>query len=490
VTLFSSTPSVANTDDDDTQLVHQESIGERHQVHLDDRRKGRRPVRRPFFMNDSGLGFPPHPSLPHEFDFGTVQYPFHTQQDPTESQPGIPTEDPPFQQSAYIPGSDLYAFPPIHYPPQSQYDPNLFHTSPLTIRIPMPPSLRRSNRHLSSSAGPSGSEYNESDKSPIQHPDAQHDNDDDAPIKYTTSKRGRLIPKKNLAESTSEDDPIPPDPRDLFNESNNANIKLTRSSTRMLRSNEHDADGEDNGDDDDEEEEVAAPRRSKRSTNRARQLDGFIVSDEDSKPSNTKSRSKSKKSTTIRPNGISTKPNGPSARATRLARRTRSRASLEEEDNYQDDASHGTPTSSGGNSSLNSSSPVSHPSPVLSHRKSASPPEEEDGRPYALRQRQKINYAIPPPLEEMRGPPTHGRGGGGGRGGNEGGVGGGGGGGGTGGTGGVEVAVVVAAGVAAGEGGQRGLAGVRLAPSWGGGWGWVGMILLVFSHSFLDYGLS
>ncbi|KAF8173780.1 hypothetical protein K438DRAFT_1849984 [Mycena galopus ATCC 62051] len=31
--------------------------------------------------------------------------------------------------------------------------------------------------------------------------------------------------------------------------------------------------------------------------------------------------------------------------------------------------------------------------------------EEEDGRPYALRQRQKINYAIPPPLEEMTRPP-------------------------------------------------------------------------------------
>ncbi|KAJ6477845.1 hypothetical protein C8R47DRAFT_1288679 [Mycena vitilis] len=30
--------------------------------------------------------------------------------------------------------------------------------------------------------------------------------------------------------------------------------------------------------------------------------------------------------------------------------------------------------------------------------------EEEDGRPYALRQRQKINYAIPPPLEMSRHP--------------------------------------------------------------------------------------
>ena len=30
---------------------------------------------------------------------------------------------------------------------------------------------------------------------------------------------------------------------------------------------------------------------------------------------------------------------------------------------------------------------------------------EQDGKPYSLRQRTKINYAIPPPLEEMRAPP-------------------------------------------------------------------------------------
>ena len=29
------------------------------------------------------------------------------------------------------------------------------------------------------------------------------------------------------------------------------------------------------------------------------------------------------------------------------------------------------------------------------------PEEEADGRPFALRQRQKINYAIPPPLEDV-----------------------------------------------------------------------------------------
>jgi hypothetical protein len=32
-------------------------------------------------------------------------------------------------------------------------------------------------------------------------------------------------------------------------------------------------------------------------------------------------------------------------------------------------------------------------------------PEEGDGRKYALRQRAKINYAIPPPLEKMSKPP-------------------------------------------------------------------------------------
>ncbi|KAF5370511.1 hypothetical protein D9615_010349 [Tricholomella constricta] len=39
------------------------------------------------------------------------------------------------------------------------------------------------------------------------------------------------------------------------------------------------------------------------------------------------------------------------------------------------------------------------------------PEEEGDGKPYALRQQQRINYTIPPELEEMRKPPPKANGG-------------------------------------------------------------------------------
>jgi hypothetical protein len=44
-----------------------------------------------------------------------------------------------------------------------------------------------------------------------------------------------------------------------------------------------------------------------------------------------------------------------------------------------------------------------------------------------------------------------------------------------------EVAVAEEVEVGAEEGGQRDLGGVRLVPSWGGGWVWVGMTLLVLA---------
>jgi hypothetical protein len=36
---------------------------------------------------------------------------------------------------------------------------------------------------------------------------------------------------------------------------------------------------------------------------------------------------------------------------------------------------------------------------------------QEEGKTYALRQRSKINYYVPPPLEDLRAPPAKGKGG-------------------------------------------------------------------------------
>ncbi|KAJ6544212.1 hypothetical protein B0H19DRAFT_1169965 [Mycena capillaripes] len=105
-------------------------------------------------------------------------------------------------------------------------------------------------------------------------------------------------------------------------------------------------------------------------------------------------------------NTPSSKRNGPSSRAQRYGAR---RARLEDhEDVYSPGTQH-------------TSSPDTHPDSDVDAEGELEPDleeeerqrqqeqeeeeEEDDGRPYALRQRQKINYAIPPPLEEMTRPP-------------------------------------------------------------------------------------
>ena len=101
-------------------------------------------------------------------------------------------------------------------------------------------------------------------------------------------------------------------------------------------------------------------RRSGRTVTRSRHLYRFIEYDEESKPC-MRSRSKNSAPRT-NGNGRSSHSSQQDGNQPRLARR--SRTSIEEEDTYHEDASHASPTSSGG-SSLHTSSPDSPPSPVV-----------------------------------------------------------------------------------------------------------------------------
>lgn len=250
--------------------------------------------------------------------------------------------------------------------------------------------LRRSSRHrtASDSGGPSGSEYHGSEKSMEMQP-PNDGMEEEPPVEYAVSLRGRKIVKQRYIESSGEDDGVPPE--DLF----------TNDPPPKVRSR-HSQDADDDDDDDDGQ----GIRRRLRRT-RSRQLEGFIVSDEEDKVNTngryqTRNRTKKPPARQSVPNGVSAhpRPNGPSQRSRRLARRNAARDSHEED--YVDHTSSGASADADG-----SIDDAPHTSSDLEPEPEPEPePEEEgDGKPYALRQRQRINYAIPPPLEEMTKPP-------------------------------------------------------------------------------------
>jgi len=135
-------------------------------------------------------------------------------------------------------------------------------------------------------------------------------------------------------------------------------------------------------------------------------MNDFIVSDDEHPVGgvrySTRSRSKkpppkTKPSTS---NGRSTRTDA--QRAARQARRARRSAKVEqEEDGYVDEEQ--SPSSPDGDfdDAPRTSSDVEDMGVDVDGEGDADEGEQE-GRPYALRQRAKINYAIPPPLEEMR----------------------------------------------------------------------------------------
>lgn len=163
--------------------------------------------------------------------------------------------------------------------------------------------LRRSTRHrtASDSAGPSGSEYHDSDKS-IHEPVEQEDEEEEKPeLEVTTTSRGRRVYKRSYVESNDDDDD--PDPSEMFETDHN----VARASHA------------DDEDDEMDQEVRQYPTRRKKSA-----LQGFIVTDEEDKPTYAlRSRSKPKKPPP-RQNGHSSTTaarSGPSMRTRRINRR-------------------------------------------------------------------------------------------------------------------------------------------------------------------------
>ncbi|RDX41221.1 AAA-domain-containing protein [Lentinus brumalis] len=258
----------------------------------------------------------------------------------------------------------------------------------------------------------SGSEYHESNASMEDaNPEPAEEEPQEDPIVYETTARGRRIARKSYKESESEDPPESEgDPLDVISPKGKGKSK--GKGRQVIH-------------DDDEEDEEAEPtgRYALRNRGHSNKLNGFIVSDEEdgAKVGRYPTRNRSKAAANGHANGASrstrrsngrSRPQASSSRPTRngpATRRTRSSARNDEDDEegYVDEPSSGSADADGSMDEVVSSpepEPDADADGEADGEGDADAEPDNDGKPYALRQRAKINYAIPPPLEEMRPP--------------------------------------------------------------------------------------
>lgn len=246
----------------------------------------------------------------------------------------------------------------------------------------------------------SGSEYHESNPSMEADNTFEADEDDlPAPtpkVVYSTSSRGRTIQTQSYQESSDNSDQ---DELDIIDQSNDPPAPAA----------------EDEGQDEDGQRRYQT-RSGGKSNGAAR---GVVLSDSDGEAkvkvgARTRSGRVPPASSS---NGRTRQPrrskNARTSTVPRVTRRTRSNAHDPEDDgNYEED-SDGSADADGSVDDGIPSSPDhdvdedDDPDTIAVHDKHGDGDVEmiEDGRPYALRARAKINYAIPPPLEDMPAPP-------------------------------------------------------------------------------------
>ncbi|KAH8105428.1 AAA-domain-containing protein [Cristinia sonorae] len=285
--------------------------------------------------------------------------------------------------------------------------------SKVTIRIPattsMAPNTRSADRRRTMSNA-SGSEYLGSNASSADA-DMTVEVEDDLPkpkeeVVYATTYKGRKTPRLNYHESSEAEDDEDEDEDEL----NVLDQPDQPASTNIVA---------------DEPSEDGQPRRVLRNrakTNGTVPRTGAIVSDEDGEPvvSGRVTRSRRTLSQPPQTNGRS-KPS-----RTRPTRNTSSRSKArpparrgarqnahdpEDDDNYVQE-SDGSVDADGSIEDAVPSSPDADgeedaEGDLVDDRDGDGDVEviEENGKPYSLRRRQNINYAIPPPLEDMPAPP-------------------------------------------------------------------------------------
>ncbi|KAF8882024.1 hypothetical protein CPB84DRAFT_1686882 [Gymnopilus junonius] len=241
---------------------------------------------------------------------------------------------------------------------------------------------------------------------------------------YTTSSRGRKVQKKKYVESSDNEmeEALDGDATELFNDTKSR--KVTRASSKRQNSAE------------DEDEDDHIPGRYSLRTRQSKNLQGFIASDDDehlSPNGGYSTRRSTRRLTNRRPllsekeKEAAKKQSQAAQREQRISRRNASRVDQHGEKDWTPDheSSGASADADGSLEDAPQTSSDLEPEPEPELEPEPEPEEEVDGRPYSLRQRKEINYAIPPPLEESRPPPRHmggrnGRTGGGGGGGGKG----------------------------------------------------------------------
>ncbi|KAI5988685.1 AAA-domain-containing protein [Pisolithus orientalis] len=279
------------------------------------------------------------------------------------------------------------------------------------LTIKLPPAGHRQPDDNSMLSPASGSEYHDSSE-PVEMDINQEEPEEQQPEPFTQTRGGRRIKRPDYYESQSEQDPS-----DLFNNDNHVINNTSRRSNHQ--------------DDDDEEDQQ--PRRSTRSKpRRGSGLADFIVSDEeDSKKYRLRERRKPPTPPPPKTSSgrVSRQPqrfiHSVAARGEQQKRPTRKtrRTAAELDDGYVDQGTDGSSSEASLANAPRTSSDVEldqdaegEPDPDAEGEGEVEV-EQEDGRPYAFRRRTKINYAVPPPLEELKAPPpprnrtTGGRGG-------------------------------------------------------------------------------
>jgi ATPase family AAA domain-containing protein 2 len=262
----------------------------------------------------------------------------------------------------------------------------------LVIKLPpmtagdAPP--RRSSRHHTFSQE-SGSEYHESEKSIMEEDDHQPLSADSpqSPPVFVKSRRGRVVQKKSYRES-SDDDAMR-----IFDD--DGDVEHVNFRADVI-----------DGDDEDDEDQ---PRRRTRSSSKR-----SSINNDDGLPTNgrvLRNRNKNPPPPPTTSSGrVSRQPKRfePNHNPPKRLTRAQSKAVAELDDGYVDEPSDGSIDADGSfddaprtssDNDLDAEGEIDQdgegePEPEM---------ERDDGRPYSLRQRTtKINYAIPPALEEMK----------------------------------------------------------------------------------------
>jgi len=222
-------------------------------------------------------------------------------------------------------------------------------------------------------------------------------------IAYSTLSSGRKVPRKFYRESASSED-FMPEPNVDVDDHKNAEI------SRATQPNGYD--------EDDEDEDQPQPRHRTRSQSK---INNIIESDDESRAGTRRypMRKKTKKRpvNSAQNRNASTRPTGSRQdRPRRLTRRSAQEA--QQEGDYVDHPSSGSADADA--SFEDAARTSSEPEELVAEEDLDADADGElelepevDGKPYSLRQRAKINYAIPPPLEETKpkGKPNGGRGG-------------------------------------------------------------------------------